>query len=110
MTLEDRFSDMPEDLAIGMRARNSILASFLLMGIASMAWVPRIPEIKDAVGLDNGQFGLMFVGATIGSVLGAQSKNALSKEWDLRFSYFSAVASMLIFIWRKGRASGPQAG
>ena len=73
MTLEDRFSDMPDDLAIGMKARNSILASFLLMGIASMAWVPRIPEIKDAVGLDNGQFGLMFVGATIGSVLGAQA-------------------------------------
>jgi MFS family permease len=43
------------------------------MGIASMAWVPRIPEIKDAVGLDNGQFGLMFVGATIGSILGAQA-------------------------------------
>jgi MFS family permease len=73
MTLEDRFSDMPDDLAIGIKARNSILASFLLMGIASMAWVPRIPEIKDAVGLDNGQFGLMFVGATIGSILGAQA-------------------------------------
>jgi hypothetical protein len=73
MTLEDRFSDMPDDLAIGTKARNSILVSFLLMGLASMAWVPRIPEIKDAVGLDNGQFGLMFVGATIGSVLGAQT-------------------------------------
>jgi MFS family permease len=73
MTLEDRFSDMPDDLPIGIKARNSILASFLLMGIASMAWVPRIPEIKDAVGLDNGQFGLMFVGATIGSILGAQA-------------------------------------
>lgn len=42
------------------------------MGIASMAWVPRIPEIKDAVGLSNGEFGFVFLGATIGSVLGAQ--------------------------------------
>ena len=42
------------------------------MGIASMAWVARIPEMKDAVGLSNGEFGFIFLGATIGSVLGAQ--------------------------------------
>jgi MFS family permease len=43
------------------------------MGIASMAWVARIPEIKDAVGVSNGQFGFIFLGATIGAVLGAQT-------------------------------------
>ena len=37
-----------------------------------MAWVARIPEMKDAVGLSNGEFGFIFLGATIGSVLGAQ--------------------------------------
>ncbi len=37
-----------------------------------MAWVARIPEIKDAVGVSNGQFGFVFIGATIGAVLGAQ--------------------------------------
>jgi MFS family permease len=42
------------------------------MGIASMAWVARIPEIKDAVGLSNGQFGFVFLGSTVGAVLGAQ--------------------------------------
>lgn len=42
------------------------------MGIASMAWVARIPEIKDEVGVSNGEFGFVFLGATIGSVLGAQ--------------------------------------
>ena len=42
------------------------------MGIASMAWVARIPEIKDHVGLSNGEFGFVFLGSTIGAVLGAQ--------------------------------------
>jgi MFS family permease len=56
----------------GIRARNSLWASFLIMGIASMAWVARIPEMKDAIGLSNGEFGFIFLGATIGSVLGAQ--------------------------------------
>jgi MFS family permease len=63
---------MTSELKIGAGARNSLRASFLIMGIASMAWVPRIPEIKDAVGLSNGQFGFVFLGSTIGSVLGAQ--------------------------------------
>jgi MFS family permease len=42
------------------------------MGIGSMAWVARIPEIKDAVGLSNGAFGFVFLGSTIGAVIGAQ--------------------------------------
>lgn len=63
---------MTTSFARGIRARNSLWASFFIMGIASMAWVPRIPEIKDAIGLSNGEFGFVFLGATIGSVLGAQ--------------------------------------
>ncbi len=42
------------------------------MGIASMAWVARIPEIKDQIQVSNGEFGFIFLGATIGAVLGAQ--------------------------------------
>lgn len=56
----------------GVRARNSLWASFLIMGVASMAWVPRIPEIKENIGLSDGEFGFVFIGSTIGAVLGAQ--------------------------------------
>jgi fucose permease len=42
------------------------------MGIVSMGWVPRIPEIKDAIGLTNSQLGLVFIGSTLGAVSGAQ--------------------------------------
>lgn len=63
---------MSTDFVKGVRARNTLWASFLVMGIASMAWVPRIPEIKDSVGLSNGQFGFVFLGSTVGAVLGAQ--------------------------------------
>jgi hypothetical protein len=31
----------------GIRARNSLWAAFFLLGFAGLAWVPRIPEIKD---------------------------------------------------------------
>ena len=40
--------------------------------MVSMGWVPRIPEIKDAIGLSNGAFGFVLIGSTFGSITGAQ--------------------------------------
>ena len=54
------------------RARNFLWATFFVMGISSMAWVPRIPEIKDQLGLRDGQFGFVFLAGAFGSVVGTQ--------------------------------------
>lgn len=54
------------------KARNYLWATFFVMGISSMAWVPRIPEIKDQLGLRDGQFGLVFLAGALGSVVGTQ--------------------------------------
>ena len=59
-------------VAIANQARKSLLAMFLLMGMVSMGWVPRIPEIKDDIGLSNGQFGFVLLASTFGSITGAQ--------------------------------------
>jgi MFS family permease len=56
----------------GIRARNSLWAAFFLVGFAGLAWVPRIPEIKDSLGLSDGQFGLVLLGSTLGAIPGAQ--------------------------------------
>ena len=54
------------------RSRNAIWTTFFVMGILSMAWVPRIPEVKKTLGINNGQFGVVLLGGTIGAVFGAQ--------------------------------------
>ena len=54
------------------KARNHLWATFFVMGISSMAWVPRIPEIKDQLGLRDGQFGFVFLAGALGSVMGTQ--------------------------------------
>jgi fucose permease len=54
------------------RARNAVWTLFFIMGVLSMAWVPRIPEIKKSLGINNGQFGLVLLGATLGAVVGTQ--------------------------------------
>jgi len=60
------------DLQRGVRARKAVFASFFLMGVVNMAWVPRIPEIKKLIGISNGQFGLIFLGSTLGALLAGQ--------------------------------------
>ena len=64
---------MTTDLyALGMRARNAIYLCFFLLGFLGLAWIPRIPEIKDSLGLSDGQFGLVLLASTVGSIPGAQ--------------------------------------
>ena len=59
------------------RARWSLAVMFLVMGFSSMAWIPRIPEIKSELGLNDAQFGLMLAASSVGAVLGAQYSGRL---------------------------------
>lgn len=63
---------MVEPLRSANKARNYLWATFFVMGISSMAWVPRIPEIKDQLGLRDGQFGFVFLAGAFGSICGTQ--------------------------------------
>jgi MFS family permease len=64
---------MTTDLyALGIRARNAVWASFFLLGFLGLAWIPRIPEIKTALELSDGQFGFVLLASTVGSIPGAQ--------------------------------------
>ncbi|CAB4721259.1 unannotated protein [freshwater metagenome] len=68
-----RYHVMSKDLLIiATRARNGLWATFFFMGVVSMAWVARIPEIRDANGLNNAQLGLILLASTIGAIIGAQ--------------------------------------
>ena len=59
------------------RARNGLWATFFFMGAVSMGWVARIPEIRDANGLNNGQLGLILISSTVGAIIGAQLSGRL---------------------------------
>jgi len=61
----------------GIRARNAVWASFFLLGFTGMAWIPRIPEIKIALGLSDGQFGILLLASTLGALPGAQLSGRL---------------------------------
>jgi MFS family permease len=77
---------MTTDLyAMGMRARNAIYSCFFLLGFLGLAWIPRIPEIKDSLNLSDGQFGLVLLASTVGSIPGAQIAGRAVHSYSSKF-------------------------
>ena len=60
------------------------------MGVVSMAWVPRIPEIKTANELSDTQFGLVLIASSVGAVLGAQLSGTAIHRFGSRPVFFVA--------------------
>ena len=54
------------------------------MGLTSMGWVPRIPEIKGSLGLSDGEFGLVLVSSSVGAIIGAQLAGRLIQLFGSR--------------------------
>ena len=71
-------------IEIAEQSKRALWASFAIMGIASMGWVARIPEIKDANGLSNAQFGLVLLASSLGSIVGAQLAGRLVHTFGSR--------------------------
>ena len=69
---------------IAEQSKRALWASFAIMGVASMGWVARIPEIKDANGLSNAQFGLVLLSSSLGSIVGAQLAGRLVHTFGSR--------------------------
>jgi len=53
------------------RRRVAVSVGFLAYGAVIGSWVPRLPAIKDHLGLSDGQVGLALVAGAVGSIIGA---------------------------------------
>lgn len=77
------------------------------MGVVSMAWVARIPEIRDANGLNNGQLGLILLSSTIGAVIGAQLAGRLIHTFGTKPIINGAVIIMPVGLILMGFSTSP---
>ncbi len=89
------------------RARNGLWATFFFMGVVSMAWVARIPEIRDANGLNNAQLGLILLSSTIGAVIGAQLAGRLIHSFGTKPVISVAMIIMPLGLIAMGLARSP---
>jgi len=94
-------------LASAKRARNGLWAMFFFMGVVSMAWVARIPEIRDANGLNNAQLGLILISSTIGAITGAQLSGRLVHTYGTKPILRIATVIMPIGLILMGTSTSP---
>lgn len=57
-----------EEIAAPVRARLAVTVAFVAHGLLGAAWVARIPQIKEHLGLSAGTMGLALLGAPVGVV------------------------------------------
>jgi MFS family permease len=60
----------------GGRARVAVSAAFLIHSTVSGTWAPRLPAIKESLGLSDGELGTALVGLAIGLVVGTRLAGA----------------------------------
>ena len=93
------------DKTVALRARWALPWIFFLMGVVSMAWVPRIPEIKAALGLSDGEFGVVLVSSSVGAVIGAQLAGRLIQRFGSRNLMRFAQTTLPLGVLLMGLAS-----
>src|SRR4029079_47320 len=54
------------------RPRTAVAAAFLIHATVSGTWAPRLPAIKESLGLSDGELGTALVGLAIGLVVGTR--------------------------------------
>ena len=94
-------------LTTATRARKGLLGTFFFMGVVSMAWVARIPEIRDANGLNNGQLGLILISSTVGAILGAQLTGRLVHSYGTKAVIRIAIIIMPVGLVLMGFSTSP---
>jgi len=72
-----------------------------------MAWVARIPEIRDANGLNNGQLGLILLSSTTGAIIGAQLAGRLIHTYGSKPVIKAAIFIMPIGLILVGLSTSP---
>lgn len=79
-----------------------LLSIFFLFGFSIMSWIPRLPEIKSNLGVNNGDFGILLSMGSLGSLLAlftvGHFVNQFGTRWFLHLSSagFSLTAFLLV--------------
>jgi MFS family permease len=64
--------------------RRAVAAAFLIHATVSGTWAPRLPAIKESLGLSDGELGTALVGLAIGLVVGTRVAGGPIDRWGSR--------------------------
>lgn len=80
------------------RWRIAIFAIFLASGLSIATWASRVPSIKEALGLDNAQVGLLLLGMGVASIVGISTSPAVMARTGARRGMLLTMFTLAIGI------------
>ncbi|MCL1872349.1 MAG: MFS transporter [Promicromonosporaceae bacterium] len=63
------------------RVRWALVAMFGLFGVVQTSWMGRLPSVREALGVDSGQLGVVLVVAAVGSLIGVMAIGTVIVRW-----------------------------
>ncbi|WP_338741881.1 MFS transporter [Actinomadura luteofluorescens] len=75
------------------RARTAVTLAFAAHGLLGAAWVARIPQIKEHLGLSEGAMGVALLGAPVGVVAAVRFAGRIVGRWGSRATTIAAGAA-----------------
>lgn len=81
---------MTDKIATLGRARIAVTVAFTVHGLLAAAWVVRIPQIKEHLGLSEGSMGVALLGAPIGVVAAVRFAGRIVARWGSRATTIAA--------------------
>ncbi|MEV4007728.1 MFS transporter [Actinomadura sp. NPDC049753] len=75
------------------RARGAVTLAFAAHGLLGAAWVARIPQIKEHLGLSEGAMGVALLGAPVGVVAAVRFAGRIVGRWGSRATTVAAGAA-----------------
>ncbi len=82
--------------------RNAVFAIFALPGIAMASWASRLPTIKESLGIDLGQAGILIFAIAVGSIVGLVASSHIIARYGVRATIFAGLIVMAATIMTVG--------
>ncbi|MBX6768975.1 MAG: MFS transporter, partial [Actinomadura rubrobrunea] len=86
------------------RARLAVTVAFVAHGLVGSAWVARIPQVKEHLGLSEGALGVALLGAPAGVVVAVRFAGAVVARWGSRATTMAAGAAAALALVPMGLA------
>jgi MFS family permease len=98
------------DTAAPLRNRHAaaaVAALFFVNGMVFSNWLPRLPEIRERLGVDNGGIGTSMLGGGLGGIIGSVLVAQLMRRFGSRALLFAAATTLAVLMPLVGIVPSP---
>lgn len=78
--------------------RNLVAGLFILFGVNIMSWVPRFPEVKANLGINNGEFGSILSLGSVGALVSLLTVGHIVHRYGAKISLITIMTLMSAFM------------